>query len=138
MSPQAAEAGAMLRALETTPDHRALAQSFVKRGRDALVRAEHARAAGQHARAQLLEALAIQLSRAGTDLVRAVTAERKLRRVDRRTADIERRAMRAQALLEQTVARRGRAAEQLEAVEKERGLTPTSPAVSPQPRVSPR
>jgi len=120
------------------PDHRALAQSFIDRGRNALTRAERARAAGQHARAQLLEALALQLAQAGTDLVRAVTAERSLRKVERRTSDVERRAMRAQALLEQTVARRGRAAEQLQAVEKERGSAPTPSSVSPQPRVSPR
>jgi len=104
--------------IEAVPAHAALAREPVERARHALGRADDARAAGDRAHAAMLEALGREWAETGADLVRAAEAERKLAEMQLKTADLEAKAVRARALVEQTVARRGRAQEKLEQLER--------------------
>ena len=116
-----AAAEAELAKLEAAPEPRALAKDAIQRSRHALDRAKRARNAGDHRHAAELEALADELAQTGRDLVVAAKAEQALAELETRRRELEARTVRARALVEQTVARRGRAAEQLARVQAERG-----------------
>jgi hypothetical protein len=130
-----ATAEALLTQLEATPETRALAKDQIKRGRHALERARRARGGGDHAHGAQLENLAVELAESGRDLLRTAKAEQSLSELETRTRELEARAVRARALVEQTVARRGRAAEQLARVQAERAApavpTPARPKAPP-------
>src|SRR5262245_26714044 len=100
--------------VEAVPAHAALAREPLQRARHGLQRAGDARAAGDRNHAAMLEALGREWAETGVDLVRAAEAEKKLGEIQTKTADLESKAVRARALVEQTVARRGRAEEKLE------------------------
>ena len=104
--------------LEAVPAHAVLAREPLVRARHGLSRAADARAAGDRAHAAMLEALGREWAETGRDLVRAAEAEKKLSEIQIKTADLETKALRARALVEQTVARRGRAEEKLEQLER--------------------
>jgi colicin import membrane protein len=104
--------------VEAVPAHAALAREPLARARHGLSRAEDTRAAGDRAHAAMLEALGREWAETGNDLVRAAQAEKKLGEIQLKTADLEAKAVRARALVEQTVARRGRAQEKLEQLER--------------------
>jgi hypothetical protein len=130
-----AAAEALLTQLEATPETRALAKDQIKRGRHALERARRARASGDHTHGVQLETLAVELGESGRDLLRTAKAEQSLSELETRTRELEARAVRARALVEQTVARRGRAAEQLSRVQAERA--PPAAATTARPKTSP-
>jgi hypothetical protein len=94
-----------------------------------LNRADDARAAGDHQHAALLEAVALEWAESGRDLVRAARAEADADELAKQAADVEERLVRARVLLEQTVARRGRAKARLDEIE--RGQSETSPQEAP-------
>jgi colicin import membrane protein len=119
-----AGAEALLVQLEAIPEDRALAKDLIARSRRALERSRKARAASDHRHGAELEALALELAETGRDLVRAAKAERALSEIEGKTRELEARAVRARALVEQTVARRGRASEQLQRVQAERAASP--------------
>jgi hypothetical protein len=123
-----AAAEALLVQLEAVPDDRALAKEPIARSRQALERARKARAASDHRHGAQLEALALEHAETGRDLARAAKAERTLGELEAKTRELQARAVRARALVEQTVARRGRVAEQLERVEAERAARTAPPA----------
>lgn len=110
----------LLQALSADKTQQELTGALVARARHALKRAQSARQAGDHAHGTQLEALALELLETARALVLAVQAERELGALEKRAADTETRAVRAQALVEQTAARRGRAAEQLKALQTQK------------------
>lgn len=112
-----ADADHTLQAVSAVPSHRTLAAEPIANAEAALKRADDARAAGDHDHAALLEALGLEWAETGRDLVRAAEAEAAAAELDRQTAAVEDRVARARALLEQTVARRGRARAQLAALQ---------------------
>lgn len=131
----------LIQELETATESRKLGAQFIERAKLALSRARSAREAGNHHQATLLEALALELLETARDLVRTAQTESKVAELSRRATFAETRAVRAQALIEQTAARRGRAAAQLEALQQERespsaesskpAVPPATPAGSP-------
>lgn len=119
-----AHAEAALSALSAVPAHARLAHEPMTAARRALTRAEEARAAGDTKHVPELEALAREHAETGTDLVRAAEAEKKLRDVQKDLSDVETKLSRARALLEETLARRGRAQAKLDELEKAKSAPP--------------
>lgn len=106
-----------LQQLKRYPAHAELARDPIQRAEHALRRARDARAAGSHEHAAALESLADEWANTGRDLVRASEVERTASRAETEASELETRLIRARALIEETVARRGRAAELLEQLE---------------------
>lgn len=100
------------------PAHARLAKEPLDKAAHALRRAEDARAAGDQLHGAELEALAREWAETATDLVRAASVEDKLAAVQKELTATETRLLRARALIEETVARRGRAKEKLEQLEQ--------------------
>jgi colicin import membrane protein len=112
------------------------AKEPLEKAQHALRRAADARAAGDHVHGAELEALAREWAETGNDLTRAATVEQKLAAVQKEHSETETRLIRARALLEETVARRGRAKTELETLEAERGAP--KPPVAPEPQKAPK
>jgi hypothetical protein len=128
-----ADAARALQMLEAAPEDAALAKDAVQRAKDALSRAEGARGSGDQVHGAMLEALALEWALSGRELARTAKIERELIELQKRTAELETKAVRAQALVEQTVARRGRAEEKLR--ELEAGVTKHAESTSvPSPK----
>jgi len=106
-----------MQAVSAAPANAKLAAESLANADAVLKRADDARAAGDHEHAALLEAVALEWAQTGRDLVRAARAETEADELAKQAADVEERLVRARALLEQTVARRGRAQARLEALE---------------------
>jgi chromosome segregation ATPase len=118
-------AEAVLASLKSDPADAKLAAEAIEKSEHALRRAGDARAAADLEHAALLEALGREWAEAGRDLSRAAAAEKKLAETQKQTADVETKLARARALLEETVARRGRAKVKLEKLEADKkGGTP--------------
>lgn len=110
----------------------AFAKEPIDKAAHALRRAEDARAAGDHEHGAELEALAREWAETGGDLVRAAAVEQKLAKIQKEHSETETKLVRARALLEETVARRGRAKTRLDALEAERGTPKPAPAPDPE------
>jgi hypothetical protein len=108
----AAETQSLLAKLDT-PETRALVQAPVAKAKAAQQRAQNARGAGDLQHATELDALALTWAKVADDLVRTAESEKKLADVQKAVADLEQKAVRTQALIEQTIARRGRAEQNL-------------------------
>lgn len=112
--------------------------------RVALERAKSTSAAGDAPHSGLLEALALEWAETGRDLQRTGEREHTAGRLEREAAAVEAKLLRAQALLEQTVARRGRAQVEVDQASQARAVTgaqaaslhPPSPKSKP-PQVPP-
>jgi hypothetical protein len=91
----------------------------VKSAKRALERAHGARAAGDELHARMLEGVALEWAECARDLDRAAAAEKVAMAASKQANDVETRAKQARALLEETQARRGRTAAELEHVEAE-------------------
>ncbi len=113
-----AQAQATIAELEKSPAEARLAHEAITETKRALGRADDARAANDEKHAPELDALAREWAETGRDLVRAAEAEKRLTDLQRELSDVETKASRARALLEETVARRGRAQAKLEELEK--------------------
>lgn len=111
--------------LERQSDDKALLARPLDGAKDALRRADEARAGGDHEHAALLEALGREWAETGSDMLRAHAAEKKLAEVQKKTANVETKLTRARALLEDTVARRGRAQAALDALQPGASATPS-------------
>jgi hypothetical protein len=131
-----AEAAAVLKELEAVPADAALTRDAIDKAKNALGRAEGARSSGDQHHGALLEALALEWALSGKELVRTAKVERELVALQKKAADLETKAVRAQALVEQTVARRGRAEEKLR--ELEAGATTPTPVPAPAPAPAPK
>jgi colicin import membrane protein len=109
----------MLAKIESNATHRKLAARAIKAAKDALRRAAEARAAGNHSQGARLEALAREWAQTGQNLLRAVEAERKAAELQKRISEVENKALRARALIEETLARRNRAEQHLKQLDAE-------------------
>jgi hypothetical protein len=110
----AAEAQRLITKLDA-PEARLIAQDPLAKAKAAQKRAQNARGAGDLQHATELDVLALTWAQVAGDLLRAAASEKKLAELQRAVADLEQRAVRTQALLEQTIARRGRAEQNLKA-----------------------
>jgi hypothetical protein len=109
----------LLTKVEAQPNAKSVAKSELSRARATLERARGARAAGDHTHGAMLEALALEWAQAAEELVRTIEIERKAADVERKLAEAEAKTLRSRTLIEQTVARRGRAQEKLREVEQQ-------------------
>jgi hypothetical protein len=108
----ASEAQGLLAKLDA-PGTRELVQAPVAKAKAAQQRAQSARGAGDLQHATELDALALTWAHVADDLVRTAQSEKKLADVQKAVIDLEQKAVRTQALIEQTIARRGRAEQNL-------------------------
>jgi hypothetical protein len=91
----------------------------VKKAREALERARGARSSGDAKHAADLDGLALEWAEMARDLLRAAGAEDAASAAQKKAQALETQVERARTLLEETQARRGRAAAELERVETE-------------------
>lgn len=105
----AAETQSLLAKLDAKQETRSLVQAPVAKAKAAQQRAQSARGAGDLRHATELDALALTWAKVADDLVRTAESEKKLAELQKAVADLEQKAVRTQALIEQTIARRGRA-----------------------------
>jgi hypothetical protein len=129
-------AEAALGALTRVPAHARLAREPMSAARRALDRANDALGAGDAKHAPELEALAREHAETGTDLVRAAEAEKKQRDVQKDLSDVETKLSRARALLEEALARRGRAQAKLDDLERPKA-PPAPPPLETKPPKKP-
>jgi colicin import membrane protein len=111
-------ASRLISELGKQPAQAKLAHEPLDKAAKALQRAEDARAAGDQLHGAELEGLGREWAETASDLVRAASVEQKLAGVQKELTETETRLVRARALIEETVARRGRAKEKLEQLEK--------------------
>jgi hypothetical protein len=108
----AAEAQRLVTLLDA-PATRALVADPLAKAKAAQQRAQSARGSGDLHHATELDALALTWAQLADDLVRTAEAEKKLADLQKQVSDLEQKAVRTQALIEQTIARRGRAEQNL-------------------------
>jgi hypothetical protein len=106
--------------------HAALVREPLRKAQEALERAKAMDHAGDNAHARLARALAHEWARTAADLVRAAAAEEKAKLAETALDELETKTVRGRALLEETAARRGRAREALEQLEREPPPPPTT------------
>jgi hypothetical protein len=111
-----------------TPAPEAIARNPLDEARRALERAAGARRSGDVRHAELLEGLAREWAEIARDVVRAASVEADAGALEVAAADAGLRAERARALLEESIARRGRAGAELDKLTADAGLFPTKPA----------
>jgi hypothetical protein len=116
-------ATAILADLAKKPDAAAVASESIDKAKDALRRADQLRATGDQKRGAMLEDTALEWASASELLDRTAHSEKELSALQARTTDLETKVFRAQALVEQTVARRARAEEALHKLD-EKGIKP--------------
>jgi hypothetical protein len=119
-----AQATALVAKLKGSPDAARVASASIAKAELALKRAEQMRGAGDQKHGVLLEETALEWATASELLDKAAQAEKRLNDLQTRTTDLETRVFRAQALVEQTVARRARAEEALRKLDEKGGAKP--------------
>jgi hypothetical protein len=118
-APVTGDAGQLLSDLERDSVHRAALAGSIGKARDALTRAKAMDRAGDARHAALLRAAAREWIDGARDLARATDAEAKAEQAEKAVDDLETKRVRGRALLEETIARRGRASALLEQLERE-------------------
>jgi hypothetical protein len=113
-------------ALAADQAHAAIVQEPLRRARAALDRAKALDHTGDARHAAVARAAAREWVDVARDLIRAVDAESRATESEKKLDELETKVIRGRALLEETVARRGRAAEALEQMQR----TPSSPEVT--------
>ena len=116
-------AASILVDLAKKPDAARVASESIDKAKDALRRADQLRAAGDQKRGAMLEETALEWASASELLDKTAQSEKQLIALQTRTTDLETKVFRAQALVEQTVARRARAEEALHKLD-EKGVKP--------------
>lgn len=116
----------------------AVTRAPIDEAKRALERAAGARRTGDVHHAELLEGLGREWAETARDLVRAVAVESDAGALDMAAAEAGVASERARALLEEAIARRGRAEAELEKLSADAGLFPTKPASSAKPPKSPK
>ncbi len=114
--------------VEASAEGKKLAAEPLKNAKSALERATDARATGDKQHAQLLDALALEWADSAGDLTRTAALEQKAADVEAKAAELEAKSVRALAIIEEAIARRGRA--ELELSEQEAATK--SPAAAAQ------
>lgn len=118
-----AQATQLLDALAQKPDAQRVAADSIAKARAALKRADQARSSGDQKHGAMLEETALEWASAAELLGKTASAEKTLTDLQQRTTELETKVFRAQALVEQTVARRSRAEEALRKLD-EKGAKP--------------
>jgi hypothetical protein len=120
---EGASAESIVKAIEGRAAKDAATAKVVKEplenAKKSLERAHGARAAGDEAHGKQLDALALEWATMARDLERAAAAERVAAEAAQKARDVATQAERARTLLEETQARRLRAAAELDRVEAE-------------------
>jgi hypothetical protein len=112
----------------------ALMRTPLEETKKALERARGARQSGDVAHAELLEGLAREWAETARDLARAAATEADAGALESSAAQAGLRAERARALLEEAIARRGRAEAELEKLSASAGPFPPKPPPTALPR----
>jgi colicin import membrane protein len=112
-----ARAEALVAAAKASPSANRLVGEPLVKAEDALHRADQARRSGDSPHAALLDGLGREWAETAQTLLLAQQAEQKAADLEGRTAELDAKTTRARALLEETVARRGRARSSLDALE---------------------
>ena len=118
-----AQASTILGQLAKWPETQRVASESIAKSQDALKRAEQMRASGDQAHGAMLEETALEWAKASELLGKTANAEKQLLAAQTLTTQLETKVFRAQALVEQSVARRARAEEALRKLE-EKGVKP--------------
>lgn len=114
------------------PATRTIVADPLAKAKAAQQRAQNARGAGDLHHATELDALALTWAQVADDLVRTAAAEKKLAELQKQVTELEQKAVRTQALIEQTIARRGRAEQNLASAEATKPVAKAaSPAAAP-------
>jgi colicin import membrane protein len=113
-----AQASALLAEVAQSPEGARVAAESTGKAQDALRRAEQMRAAGDQKHGAMLEDTALEWATAAQLLGKTAEREKKLSELQTKTTELEDKVFRAQALVEQTVARRARAEEALRTLEQ--------------------
>jgi colicin import membrane protein len=106
----------------------ALTRAPIEEAKRALDRAAGARRSGDVRHAEMLEGLAREWAETARDVVRAVAVEADAGALEMAAADAGIRAERSRALLEEAIARRGRAEAELEKLSTDAGIFPVQPS----------
>jgi len=112
------QAATILAGLTKKPDAARVASESIQKATDALRRADQLRAAGDQTRGAMQEETALEWALASEQLDKTAQSEKQLAELQTRTTELETKVFRAQALVEQTVARRARAEEALRKVDE--------------------
>jgi hypothetical protein len=113
----------ILASLAKKPQAERVASDAIGKANAALRRAEHLRALGDQQHGAMLEQTALEWASAAELLDKTARSEEELRALQTKTTELETKVFRAQALVEQTVARRARAEEALRKLD-EKGAKP--------------
>ncbi len=92
--------------VQAKPGAKELARAELAQAENALVRADRAHKSGDHAHAALLESIALEWAEAASELERTAAAERGALELEKKLEEADKKTVRAQALLEQTAARK--------------------------------
>jgi hypothetical protein len=128
------DVASLLQELESRRAESAPAAEPVRLAKDALERARSAENAGDQHHATLLRGLAEEWALVGRDLVRTAKAEKDASDKEALASEVETKVVRVRSLLEETIARRGRAAAKLEDLE---AGTAEHAKPKPEPRSTP-
>jgi hypothetical protein len=112
----------------------ALLKAPIDEAKKALDRARGARQAGDVPHAELLEGLALEWAETARDLARAASIEADAGALESAASEATLRAERARTLLEEAIARRGRAEAELEKLSLDAGPFPPKPPPTALPR----
>ena len=123
----AAEAQRLITLLDV-PATRILVEGPLAKAKAAQQRAQNARGSGDLQHSTELDKLALTWAQVADDLVRTAAAEKQLSEVQKQVSDLEQKAVRTQALIEQTIARRGRAEQNLANAEAAKPAAKAAPA----------
>jgi hypothetical protein len=115
------EASALLTRLGQDAEAARVGAESISKGQAALRRADQLRKAGDQQRGALLEQTALEWAMAADLLDKTARREKELATLETHATELETKVFRAQALVEQTVARRARAEEALRKLEEKAG-----------------
>jgi hypothetical protein len=122
----AAEAQRLVTLLDAPATRSTVADPLAK-AKAAQQRAQSARGSGDLQHATELDALALTWAQVADDLLRTAEAEKKLSELQKQVSELEQKAVRTQALIEQTIARRGRAEQNLANAEAAKPASKVAP-----------
>jgi hypothetical protein len=108
-----AQAVSILAEVKKSAQAARVAAESITKAEDALRRASQLRAVGDQSHGSMLEETALEWAKAAELLGKTADREKRLAELQTKTTEIEDKVFRAQALVEQTVARRARAEEAL-------------------------
>jgi hypothetical protein len=121
-----AQADALIQKLDAPATRERVAAPLAK-AKEARTRAQSARGSGDLKHAAELEGLALLWAEVADDLLSAADAEQKLSDVQKKAGELERKLLDTQALVEQAIARRGRAQQNLmDAEQKSKSQPPAA------------